>query len=420
MSSSFLEHLMRGLWVIAALVASATLGARPVAGADYEFLPVLEAGVQTNTNRDMSTVEANEFDGEGYIADVGANMRWRTDRSTTNLRPLARFQEYPDSSGLEGIEGALDLRSSYRFQRGEFNLAMGYSHRDWYNAELPDAPYNPVNPDDPTVPETGVLREGDSRDRVNLSPRYEHQLSERVGLGGRLYYEASRYEGEGGTSSGVDYDFARANLFASWLAGPVTRFEVGPFASRYDAQDDSAQTDAIGLSVGVRHDWSKEFKGLLDLGYFEEDEEAPDLVSNATDSGWTASASIERQGEVSRLRGGVGRVYSPSGRGGVTESDEFRVQYDRDWSARLSTMLAARYGQDRSRGIETGSDYDYWRGELGGKYFFSFKWYVLGGYRYTWRDTLDTDQSADNSSFYLRVGFVPGGAQRSRLFTRGS
>ena len=202
-----------------------------------------------------------------------------------------------------------------------------------------------------------LLREGESRDRINFSPRYEHQLSERFGLGGALYYETSNYDVEGGTSTGgVDYDFTRANLFGSWLAGPVTRVEVGPFASRYDAQDDSRQTDAFGLSVGLKHDWSQEFKGSVDLGYFEEDIEGVDVISDGTDSGWTADASIERYGEVSRFRGSVGRVYSPSGRGGVTESDQFRVQYDRDWTARFSTRLAARYGQDRSRGdIETSS-----------------------------------------------------------------
>jgi len=419
MSSLSRDRQMRGARIVA-LIAFTVLRGGPAAAADYELLPILEAGVETNTNRDLATDTAEEFDGEGYIANVGADMRWRTQRSTTTLRPVAKFQEYPDSSGLEGVEGSLDLRSAYTFQRAQVNFALGYSHRDWYNAELPDAIYNPVNPDDPTVPETGALREGESRDRINLAPKYEYQLSERVGLGGVAYYETSSYDAEGDTSTGgVDYDFIRANLFASWLAGPVTRFEVGPFASRYDAQDEPTQTDAIGLSIGLKHDWSEEFKGLLDLGYFEEDREGEDLVSDGKDSGWTANASIERRGEVSRLRGGVGRAYSPSGRGGVTESDQFRVEYDRDWTARLSTTLAARYVRDRFRGdVETASDYDYWRGELGFKYFFSLKWYVLGGYRYTWRDSVDTDESADNSSFYLRVGFSPGGAQRSRLFMR--
>ena len=155
MSSWSRDRQMRGAR-IGALIAFTVLRGGPAAAADYELLPILEAGVETNTNRDLATDTADEFDGEGYIANVGADMRWRTQRSTTTLRPLAKFQEYPDSSGLEGVEGSLDLRSAYTFQRGQFNFALGYSHKDWYNAELPDATYNPVNPDDPTVPETGA------------------------------------------------------------------------------------------------------------------------------------------------------------------------------------------------------------------------------------------------------------------------
>ena len=94
-----------------------------------------------------------------------------------------------------------------------------------------------------------------------------------------------------------------AHAPGSEVSHPHTRV-----ASRYDAQDEPTQTDAIGLSIGLKHDWSEEFKGLLDLGYFEEDREGEDLVSDGKDSGWTANASIERRGEVSRLRGGVGRA----------------------------------------------------------------------------------------------------------------
>src|SRR4030095_2815649 len=254
---------------LGSLLAFAALASGPAVAADFELLPIIEAGVETNTNRDLATNEADQFDGEGYIGELGADMRWRTPRGTTTLRPLARFQEYPDSSGLEGVEGSLDLRSGYRFQRGQFDVSLGYSHRDWYHAELPDAAYNPVNPDDPTVPETGLLREGESRDRINLSPKYEHQLSERFGLGGALYYEKESYDAGGDTTGGVDYDFTQAKLFGSWLASPVTRFEVGPFASRYDAKDDPRKTDAAGLAVGVKHDWSEETRGSVDLGYFE-------------------------------------------------------------------------------------------------------------------------------------------------------
>jgi len=421
MSSSCRDRGRRGGGVLAALVL-AIAAPRATTAANLELIPILEAGVETNTNRDLATQEGQEFDDEGYIAEIGADMRWASPRSTTTLRPLVKLQEYPDSAGLEGTEYFLDLRTNYEFQRGRLDFGLGYSHRDWFNAELPDAGFNPVNPDDPTDPATGQLREGESRDRLNFAPRYEHQISERFGLGGAVYYETSDYDVEGGgDTGGVDYDFSRAQVFASWLMSELTRLEVGPFASQYDAKDDSAQTDAYGVRVGLRHDWTKEFRGSVDLGYFEEETDRAGIVSQGTDSGWTANANIEKRGEVSRLRGEVGRVYSPSGRGGVTESDEFRVQYDRDWTARWSTMVAARYVQDRSRGeFDPGSDYDYWRGEISGKYFLTQKWYVFGAYRYTWRESVSTNESADNNSFLLRVGFTPAGVERARLYRSGN
>jgi len=398
------------------LLASVVLLALPVLalGADTSYLPIAEVGVQTHTNRDLATGNEPKEDGEGYTAELGVDVRVRTPRSSTVVRPVVRVQEYPDSAGLEDTEFFLDLRNQFRTQQGQFDLAARYSREDWFNAELPDARFGEVNPDDPTVPQTGTLTEGESRDRFNILPSYTHWFSERVGAGGSLLYEAARYDG--GSGGGIDYDYGAADAFVAWKYDARTRVEVGPYVSRYEATDDSAKVDAYGLNATLDREWTQRVRSNFELGVYSHDAEYadPSLV-DGSETGWMGRANVDWLSEVSRVRFGLGRRYSPSGRGVVTTDDEARLQYDRDFSPRLTGTAAARYLKDRAIGdVDQSSDYDFWRAEIGMRYFVGSNWFVSGGYQYTWREYVTATESASDSSFILRFGYSPLKPGRSR------
>lgn len=398
------------------LLASAVLLALPVAalGAETSYLPIAEVGVQTHTNRDLATGNEPKEDGEGYTAELGVDVRVRTPRSSTTVRPVVRLQEYPDSAGLEDTEFFLDLRNQFRTERGQFDLAARYSREDWFNAELPDAQFGEVIPDDPTVPQTGTATEGESRDRFNILPSYTHWFSERVGAGGSLLYEAARYDG--GSGGGTDYDYGAADAFVAWKYDARTRLQVGPYVSRYEATDDSAKVDAYGLNATLDREWTQRIRSNFELGVYSHDAEYADPgLKDGSETGWMGRANVDWLSEVSRVRFGIGRAYSPSGRGVVTTDDEVRLQYDRDFSARLTGMAAARYLKDRAIGdVDQSNDYDFWRGEIGLRYFVASNWFVSGGYQYTWREYVTATESANDSSFMLSFGYSPLKPGRSR------
>src|SRR5687767_14890953 len=99
MSSSCLESMVRvvngRVASCCAVLALASVGAH---AADVHYQPEVEARIETNTNRNLATEEAQERDTTGYNADLGVVVTFATPRHETSVRPRVRLQEYDDTS----------------------------------------------------------------------------------------------------------------------------------------------------------------------------------------------------------------------------------------------------------------------------------------------------------------------------------
>lgn len=414
MSSSYPDY--SGLRRAVAALAVAGLSAAAVgtsSAADTYVQPELDLRAETNDNFNLVPGGDPDSNVQGYIAEAQALIGIATPRSDTSMRPRIRFQQYPDRDDFQEFEGFFDLRSQYKWERSELLTIARYSLQDSYNADTPGGEFDPLDPDNPSNPDTGRMLIGEQRTAIELRPDYTFELTERTKLGLGVGYQAVRYDSDT-VSTQVDYDYYGGNGFVSWALNPRSDFNVGAFVSTYDAKDDSVTTDAYGGSLGYTYRWSEVNGVAVDMFYEQDDATRPDLVpEEVSESGWGGNVSVYGQGEVSTWRLSAGRSYIPTGAGGKSQSDQFRFQYGRDLTQRLRFTGAARYESRTGFTARTQvDDRDYARADLSLRWMMAPTWYLQGGYSYIWQDRESASGDADNNKLFVSVGYKGLGRQR--------
>jgi hypothetical protein len=127
-----------------------------------------------------------------------------------------------------------------------------------------------------------------------------------------------------------------------------------------------------------------------------------------TNSGFGGELSAYRHLEVSDWRFSIGRSFIPTGDSGKATLDQFRVQYDRMLSQRLSLRVAGRFDSRNALGtttLNTGTDRDYARGDLSIRWLVTPTWYVGAGYAYIWEDRETAFSDAANNKFFVNFGY---------------
>jgi hypothetical protein len=414
MSSSYRKSARIRVAVNCAVAAAAALPVSMAWGAQTYVQPRVDVRVENNDNFDLDPNGTPEGDIYGFIVDAQTLVGIFTERSETSVRPRLKFQEYPDRDDLQRIEAFLDLRSRYNWERSEFLMIGRYALQDSYNVETPDGVFDPLDPNFGNNADSSTVLVGETRQRLQLNPTYDHSLTERVKLGVGLNYETVSYDADVGEPTRIDYDFTVVDGSLSWALSPQSKVGVGAYASQFKADDDSEETDAYGGGVGYSYNWS-EVTGVEARLFYESNDvtvKEPVRIEEST-SGWGGSLTAYHKLEVSDWRFAISRTYIPTGDGGKSESDLLRLQYNRSFSERLSFLGAARY-EMRNALTETGGgdDRDYARVDLSLNYYFTQTWYVQGGYSYTWLDRQTTAGDADNNRLFVSVGYQ--GLRRQR------
>jgi hypothetical protein len=375
--------------------------------ADVHTQPTVDLRVEQNDNIDLDPDGSVDGDVLGYVADMELLFDIRTPRGNTSLRPRVKLQEYPDRNDFERVEGFFDLRSSYEWQRSTFDFFGNYSRQDTYNSDTPGGGFDPLDPGGGGGSDSGTLVIGETRTEVRLRPTFEHRVTERASIGLAAEFQSGRYDADDAQTGRTDYDFGVARGFVSWALGPATDFSVGAYASRYEAQDDSQESDAVGGQLGLVHRWS-ERDGIEASVFYETDDttQFTPAVLEETTSTWGGELAAYRRFEVSELRFVAGRLIIPTGDRGKSESDQFRIQYDHLLTQKLAFRGVARYDSRSSLGtIGGGTDRDYARADLSLKWFLRPTWYIGGGYSYIWEDREQATGDARNNRIFINFGY---------------
>jgi hypothetical protein len=375
--------------------------------ADVHTTPQIEVRAEQNDNFGLVPGGDSDSDVYGYIADANWIIDMATPRGNTMLRPRIRYQDFPDRDDLEKFEGFLDLLSAYRWERSTFELIGHLSHEDLYNNETASGDFDPTDPDDGGGSDSGDIVIGETRDEFRLRPTFEHEITERTGVGFGVEYRAARYDTDEGVTTKTDYDFGLADLYLTWALNPLSEMSAGAYASRYEAQDDSEEIDAIGLEVGYAHRWS-ELVGIEAKLFYEENDitEFDPIPLEETTSNFGGYFTAYRKHEISEWRMSIRRSFVPTGDRGKSEVDEFRLQYERQLSQRLTLRGVGRYETRNSLGgTEGGVDRDFARFDLSLKWLVTRNWYLGGGYAYMWEDRSAATEDGENNKFFLTFGY---------------
>jgi hypothetical protein len=391
--------------VAAAVVGSAIMAAIPAHGAQVYVQPIVSAEVQSSSNVSLETDNVNHRQVEGYFADAAAVMGIATPRSDTTLRPRLLYRYYPDDSDLNRLEAFLDLATQFDSQRSHFRMFGRFDHRDETQAERAAADFNDVTPT-PDSPETGRVRIGATRDLLLLMPDYRYNLTQRTDIGAAATLQSLSYSPDDATSH-VDFNYYLGKGYLRWSLSPRTDLAVGAFTSRYDAKNIDSQSTSYGVSGDLDVNWSAILSSSVSVNYqrADIDRTEPTVFKDKTNA-WGAIVGTTYKGQLSRVRFTLGRSITPSGSGGLYNSDSVRVQYERDLTPRWELTTAARYLRNRalSRDV-TGNDRNYTRAEVELKWMVTPTWFVQAGYEYTWQKYENDPFSAADNSFALRVGY---------------
>lgn len=389
-----------------ALVGTCTLAGGIAHAADTYVQPQVDLRAESNDNFDLDP-EGADSNVYGLIADMQAMIGIATPRSDTSVRPRLKFQEYPDRDDLQKWEGFFDLRSDYRWERSRFLVLARYAQQDSFNADLPGGEFDPLDPTDPLNPGTGQLKVGETRTRFDVRPSIVFDATERVRVGAGADYQLVKYDADG-VPSQTDYAYWSADTFVSWAVTPTSDVSAGAYVGKYEADDDSTETDSYGAELGYKYGWS-EVSGL-ELNVFYEQNDTTDFLpvpGEESSSGWGGTLIGYYKGEISEWRMSAGRTFIPTGSGGKAESDQLRAQYKRDLTQRLGFLGAARY-EGRTALTDRGADdnRDYARADLELKWMITPTWYVRGGYSYIWQERESDDDDASNNKLFLAVGYT--------------
>ena len=136
-----------------------------------------------------------------------------------------------------------------------------------------------------------------------------------------------------------------------------------------------------GATLGFNQQWSETADTRFEVVYESNDIVSATVPLGETTSDFGANLTSYWEGEVSEWRLTAGRTFTPTGRGGKSITDQLRIQYDRELSARLRMRTAARYLSDEAMS-EAGSDgnRDYGRLEFSLEWYLTPTWFIGGGY----------------------------------------
>jgi hypothetical protein len=402
MSSSCPERPLR-LWP--AGVVLLVFGG-PAAADDLYFQPRMDINTNVNTNRDLVSSGPTTVS-EGYYANFGGTLNYLTPDSTVIFRPQLGYEDYPQVGEKDYLVLA-DLYADYKTERSDWLVTGQLDRRDTYGSELADATFNPVNPLQPTAPDTGRINVNETRTLGTLSPSYTYDLTKRLSwsLGG--VFQDADYTGLASSTSGfVPYTYYVESTSLGWAATPTLDAKITAFGSQESATNGSGSVDGGGMTLGFDYKWSSQFTTHVEiLGERDNsDTLTPTPVSETSTSGG-ATVVTKWKGEISSVMFVAGRTFTPSGAGGKYALDQVHVEYHRDLAPRWKLTAAGVY--DRYTPVASAvpaSDYTYVNLEVSLKWLWTPTWYISTGAQYLFNKLAPPFGSASNDMLYVQFGY---------------
>lgn len=383
----------------------------PAFAAEVYYQPIAIISAENNSNVDLDLGKQPQV--QGYVADVATIVGIDTPNSTTIIRPRVVYRDYPKDSGDDRFEGYLDFSSAWHTQRSNASLQGSYQHLDEFNAEHTVAFFDDIAGGAQPTPDTGRTVVGASRDSEVLAPKYIYSFSPIISGGVSGDYQRVTYSPSDDTSH-LNFDFYQARAFATYSASPRFDWSLGGFGSQFKTKDVDSRATGSGAVADFTGNWTPLLQTNAELLYQHTDINTTiptPLITQINKVG--GSVDIGYKSEVDRFRLILKRSISPSGGGAVYTLDRIQFQYDRSFTERF-TMTAAIIGI-KTHGLTPnleGDDRKYAQSIIEAHYNLTRRFFVQGGYQYSWQRYQNDPDSATNNRIYIEFGYQGLGQQR--------
>jgi len=382
------------------------VGARPPAAnaAEVYNQPAGSLTVEGDTNLDLDPGQRTRT--EGNLVSASDLIGIATPDSDSFIKPRVEYRNYPQDSGDDRVEGYLDFNSTWRTQRSSAAVYGTVEHLDEFNAELPSALYDNLNPVSPTSPETGKAIIGATRDSALVVPRYNFKYSPLCGFGVSGVYQRIDYSPSDDIAH-VNFAYYFGQASATWTLGPRSELSFGAFDSRYEAIRYYSNAKGTGGTLDLDTAWTPLLSTTASLIYdhVNVDTSIPTLFRGSKDA-FGATASVAYKTQISQYRMDAGQYVTPSGGGSLFYTDQIKAEYDRDLGPRWSitgALLALK-----GRGITSYLQVDnrtYVQTLAEVVWNLTPTWYLQGGARYMWEKYQFNLSGAADTRIYFRIGY---------------
>lgn len=390
--------------VSAVLLVAATPFVDSALAAEVFVQPIGYVEAESNSNLDLTP--GGQPHVTGYLANVSSLIGIATPNSSTTIRPRLDYRNYPSDSGDNRLEEYLDFNSYYKSQRSNASISATLDHRDEFNAELTPALYDPLNPTQPTAPQTGRTVVGATRDSAIIVPSYTFKLTPLLAAGASAVYQKVNYSPNDARRY-VDFDFYQGKGFLVWTLNQKSDLTFAGYGNKYNATRFDSTGNSAGGSVQLDTIWSPLFstQASVSVQHSKIVSTLPPVFDGSVNT-WGASFSAIYKGQTSQFRADISRLITPSGGGSVYINNQAQTEYDRNLTPRLTLTGAAIYLQNRALTANvSGNGRNYLRTVVELKWMLARTWFIQGGYQYLWQKYQLAPDGAANNRVYLRFGY---------------
>jgi hypothetical protein len=376
---------------------------RPAAAQETNFVPFGSAMAEWDSNRLLQRPPASAG---SYGGVVGAELHELTPRSSTSLAAQIAYTDIPQL-GYNWTSGNVALRSDFKTQETEYTLLAGYRRDDSVSTEFGHAAFeNDLTPTSPDTNGTANVTTGITRESYELDPGFDCNLTPRLDLEGDFRLSSVRYSVET-PGQEVDYTSPYAGLTLHYDTGPRSSIGVGPYFSRYQETGGTNTTDTDGAAFSYLYKTSDVTRMSVVLRVERNRIDMLDFSPQSVTS-WGLEWVGTHKYRVGSVQFSIGRFLEPSSVGGRVALNQFRAQYIRPLSARLSFSGAVRVTHTEVVGAALAADQpieNRTNAEMYLRFDITRTWYVQGGYIFARSSDLGESNLAYSNGVLLLIGY---------------
>jgi hypothetical protein len=339
MSSLYRNSAMRPAAVLAvAIVVSALcVGMRPAAAQEINLVPFGNATAEWDSNRLLARPPRSAA---SYGGLVGAELRDLTERNYMDLTAQISYTDVPQL-GFDWTSGNVAFKSDFKTLKADYTLLAAYRRDDSYYTEFGHAAYeNDLTPTSPDTIATSNVRTGITRESYEVDPGFDYNFAPRFDLEGDFRVNSVRYSVQTPGQT-VDYTSPYAGVTLNYDTGPRSSIGIGPYYSRYQETGGTNTTDTEGAALTYNYKTSNVTRMSVLLRV---ERNHIDMLgfSPETATSWGLEWVGTHKYRIGSVQFSIGRFLEPSSIGGRVALNQFRAQYYRPLSARLSFSGAVR------------------------------------------------------------------------------